>query len=321
MFSKLVQNVRTFLSRPSLVVEDSHSLAADRQIQADLAIAADDSMVAIRLQDHTLPGTGVVKDGEAATPKRATRTRKDEDGSSNTPKQSSSKRKRTHPEPSTQSGDTPTRPSSTLDPTRITAPMTTLDADVTLGNNTKPSQHHGGPSVADMVEARTDPIDGSTSESEAIASHDTSIIVEDSKETSSADTLVNEQDSDKPNQSITPVPKKRKAGRKRKDDTRLQKSPKLSAQAAPESDVSYVGNGTVTKMPIHKRFGSEEPILEISEKLPPSQASGVNADTNADHFTTIEDDSGDDAPETMSAAAGLSQSRKAAADAAKAVER
>lgn len=308
-------------------MEDSHSLAADQQIQADLANAADDSMVATRLQDHTLPGTGVVEDGEVAAPKSATRKRTSDHGSSNAPKQSSAKRRRADSEPSIQPVDTPTRPSSTSDFTRITAPVTTLDADMTLGNeddmlgNTEPSQNHGEPSVAEVLEVRTAPTDALTSVPKAICSQETSIVVDDSKQTSSTDTLLNERDSEELNQGRTLVTKKRKAGVKKKDDTKLQKSVKSSKRAAQESNTSHVGNGTATKMPIHKRFGSEEQMLENPEKVPPSQVSGVNADTNACHFTTIEDDSEDDAPETISAVAGLNQLRKAAAVAAKAVER
>lgn len=306
---------------------DSNSLAADRQIQTDLAVAADNSMVATRLQDHTSPGTGMVKDGEVATPKSATRKRKYEDGPSSTRKQSLSKRRQTDSESSTHLIDTPTRPSSTSDPTRITRPITTLDVDVTLENendmmnDTEPSQYHGKLSVAEILEARIDPVDDPTSVSQATNSHDTSIGVDDSKEISSADTLVNEQESDELNQGRTPVIKKRMTGVKSKDDAKLQKRAKSSKQVEHESNIGHVVNGTMTKVPIHKRFGSEEPIVEIPAKLPLSQASGVKADTDTGHFTTIDDDSEDDAPETISAAAGLSQSRKAAADTAKAVER
>ncbi|KAL9120908.1 MAG: hypothetical protein Q9187_002535 [Circinaria calcarea] len=329
MFSSLFQNVRVFLSRSSLTVEHSHSLAADRQIKADLAIAADEGMATTRLEDHALAATEVLYDDGAATQESATRKRANEDESSNTLEQLSPKRRRANCEPATELADTgtPARRSSMSESIRIKAPVTEVLEDVASANaddlieDRNPSQHHETPAVAEVSESRTNSVDGTASASTIFSDHIGLVNMDDSKETSSADTLVNGRDPEESTSGKSVKTKKSKPGVKRNNETKLQKSPKSAKRAARKSDINHVGNEATNKKPTHKRFGSEELKVEILEKPSPSEASEVTPNASTSHHTTIEDDSEDDAPEVISASAGLFQSRVAAADAAKAVER
>lgn len=328
MFLFLFQTVRIFLSTSSLTVEHSHNLGADRQIEAELAIAADEGMATTGLEDHTSAGTEVVYDDGAPTPENATRKRASEDQSSNTLEHLSPKRNRANSEPATELADTgtPARRSSTPESITIKAPVTEVSGDVTSANadnlteDTNPSQHHETLPTAEVCESRTNSVDGTTSASTTLSDCIGLVNMDDSKETSSADTLVNGLDPED-STSGKSVKTKRRTGIKRNNETKLQKSPKSAKRAARESDINHVGNKAINKKPTHKRFGSEEPKVEVLEKSSPSEASEITPNASTSHYTTIEDDSEDDAPEVISASAGLIQSRVAAADAAKAVER
>ena len=319
MLNRLFHTVRGFFVNPSPTFESCDSFIVDQQLRADLLRATIEGMVTTRLQDHTLPNNGIPKTIEAATPKSVSGKRKYVENTETLVKQSSAKRKRSGSKP-----DNVTTESSVVialgpEVVEVNAPVEESGVnkesnDERRNTNNAETRHHVEKVAGAIVHESPNMPEAIVSTSDLYLSTDslTEVNGKVSQEAQNDDSTIG---------TAKEIDLGKKVGnsRRRKSRAEPDERTRTAATADLSNGVSQIGFGASTKVHTHKRFGTEEP--EIVETTISAQVADVNQNPSAPHQTTIEEESEDDAPEALTAAAGLEQSRNATTEAARAVAR
>ncbi|MCJ1352016.1 MAG: hypothetical protein MMC33_002000 [Icmadophila ericetorum] len=117
-------------------------------------------------------------------------------------------------------------------------------------------------------------------------------------------------------QQIPIEPIKKRLGKKGDSASEAGQSRILQAESISKEEALRVNGGTTAKASVHKRFGD---VGEVLDRHMPINEVDTNQASNFGQ-TSIEDESEDDAPETVAASTGLQQARTAEAGAVRARE-
>ena len=322
MFSRLLGSVRSiFTWTPSNRVQASGS-TVEQQVRVELAEAAEGGMVTTRQQEHSLLETSLVGGLEDVTPKSQSRKRRSVGAVNNTPTENerissigtpmksapAAKRRRISPSPAlpertstaeaaTETDDAVAKKDSSLEPDN--------EAVITASLNSSPNPA----SPAPLPSTRSLATNGHTSD---VDMH--------SKGELENDKMKPSRPCDEDSEEHAQVNPKKKPGTKD-----IKTGSKLANESSPQSQNALRNDRALTKKPIHKRFGTEEPEvveeLEVNANDENHGRRSRNGDIPNATAQIVDEGSEDDAPETVTASAGQAQAQKAAADEAQAVAR
>ena len=329
MFGEILQAPRKFIARlNSLYGGNLHDQAAEKQLKTDLTTAAKAGIARMRLHDHTLPSDGTTKDVKTAKSTSVHHKRKSGGSERYISEQSSAKRRRVSLDTGANLTYDSDESSNALDDTIVLA----VPKEPTNG---KESGSKGDvKDTPDMARWHGRDVEVRVSKSEQLLfspdSPSASLIIGAAKTTNSAFDVTDrprttENARDEYNSvaiehglggGVRKSEKKGDEGKSGFDRSRRSET----IQRVNPGDSRASKNIHTTKVPIHTRFGSEEPDNPVKD-FETHTVDETNALTTGSYPVTVEDESEDDAPETITATAGLVQSRLAIAEAAKAVKR
>ena len=325
MIRKLFQTANDLIGKAESPLEDSHNQAADQQLKADLATAATVGMVVTtRLQDHTLPSNSTAKDVKIATPTSAAKKRKmEENGLSSG--QSSTKWRRMDSDTDAHRAHGTRESSTPIDDTIVlTLPKepTTIKELNCMDNSTEMSDSGRRQENSASIKSNIVQPPYSDESPSALAFKGEAKInnlFDDMDEGGSTKVIKDGYNLTAADQDDDGVVKRKARSGKGKRASDPSSKPGME-----RIDSQDVAQGTKdsydTKLPIHTRFGSEEPV-KPEKSLRTHTANETNPDILSSYALATEAGSEDEAPETMTATAGLIQSRIATTQAAKAVKR
>lgn len=289
MFSRFLKSTITFFSSSSTTASLGRKPEGGQQLQAELAEAAAKTMVSTRSQDHVLPGNDVQGDLVVRSQPVLNKKRKEDQSPGITPNKTATKRRRKE---------------------SVTEAITTetiVTVDDGANGHDIPSSTRSAQLSFDLSQPQSD----EATEQVVLSSNNTA-----SKSQSSSGKFshiaiaINSTNGSTPNDTGKPsskgkVPKKR---RKSQDSNLADELPASEpASNAPKAT--------------HKRFGSEDLIPPSTNTEAPSAATPTKPNNEAENDAESDAESSDEAPETVTASAGLDQARAASSEAAKAVKR
>lgn len=306
MFRKLRQIARQFfyISDPTI-----QSITADQQIRQELAEAAPPGMVTTRSQEHNTGDSFLVEHLKTDTPAGQTRKRTVDDEDKRTPSQSAVKRRRVSLEKDDVAVADPAGSDGLLKEEAINQAsdeaQRCLDGiDLSISGSQSIPEHHAPESRPPTAEAPTSStvIELQGSEVDSASSGN--------GESSGRNGLHNQSNTSQK--------------RKKTEPTHSGTSGELhtARTSSIHATNGEKGDKPEVKKPTHKRFGSEEPSAASDQPFPQdARIRPLDTPMQGANASDGSSDSGDDAPETVTASAGLDQARSAAAEEAKAAER
>ena len=311
MFSNLFQATKAIFARPpALVYLSSHS-TVDEQLQIELANAVEKGMVTSRRQEHLLSDDESLRAIQNGTAKVQSRKRKTEHDMDITPKQSSPKRRRR---------DMSTAIFGPGSPTVVESPEKPLSANKeyklkpqAMGDQTNNAQNLTGEVIAGEVDRTVVTSTPSTN----VAVQGSSTANGDSIVDAVGSTLDSYQPPGKASDGTQQVNfvRQKKISSVR-DFKRREKfgfeEPVTASRGVPASTISKA---------THKRFGSDD--IELSDPLSFEVKADIDQSKREGYLreAVIEDNSEDDAPDTVTASNGLDQARMAVKEVSNAIER
>ena len=312
MFSTLRALAKVFLgtlySGTDTTQTFDSQVEANQQIQAELAHAIEDGMVTTRQQEHASADTSLVEGLEGDKPKYL-RKRKGDNEVEEILGKSGLKKKRVNGGPdhsavdATKSNSPKVRISSLNDGAIVDGPLPQEPEAITHPNS--PTLETPGFEMSPNSMGLTN---GKRNE---IPAKPLGSMSEETIEAGVSEELGDD------------IPTKSNSGKKRKRQDQANHATNGGVNAtSPKKLASVKDNALEIKKPTHKRFPSEEPetFLHLSSHND-AQDHDTSGDLKKPSAPHVEDDSDDDAPETVTASVGLAQAQSASAEASKAAER
>lgn len=313
MFSRIIHSSAAFFSPYNTPSESASDLQVDQQIQKELEQAAERGMVSTRSQDNT-------PIGDASYPSKQLypqvvvleKKRKADDEAKQSPAQAVTKRRRR----SAKSNGNAAPSSSASKPGR---PRRVASAKFTNGDAAHVIDHHDSDQEPPTQGNRPSPQTPKTTTEQTMDGREDEVIavaVNNHSHTPNLDDEVSEA-KDLLKSSSGSAGRSRKGKIPKKEEKDEDENAGVNGN---EADMSARGKKPETSFgtkATHKRFGSED-----VEVLGTVLSNGMEAKEGT-HKDQLEDegDSGDEAPETVTASAGFDRARTTALDAAKVATR
>ncbi|KAL2047247.1 hypothetical protein N7G274_001266 [Stereocaulon virgatum] len=304
MFSRLFHNTRSIFPLPNSLVDAPLTADPDQQSQTELAKAVEEGMVATRSQDHTLDDLDVQDVVDQMPLSLRLKKGKVTGGEDGTPDQGTARKRRRTEGNSENGGVIATDASIHKDDTSTGQGGENGDFDGNNGRLRQDSPESRTTSVQLHTSQRNDDVD-----EEARTSVTEGVQVEEKPRS-----IVQNDDNDIISSSTSPQTTRRRKKLSKQDaahgDLEHDRTPKDELFKSSEGNVPPVVKAT------KKRFGSEDIEMPITAPKAPEVEDVVDR-TSVDASSESEDE----APETVTASAGLEKARAKAFETAETIAR